>query len=131
MWTSPRARVREVQARRELFPHRAVEPLQQAGHAVLTVTDEHLAGADDRAVIGAARAEDRCLVTLDREFGNPLLFNPAEYKGIVVLRLPPRASLQHLVHGVETLLRGLGDSQLDGKLWIIDRGRIREYQPEQ
>ena len=115
----------------ENFPRRAVQPLEQAGHEILTVTEEDLAAADDRTVIAAARAEGRCLITLDLEFGNPLLFNPTRYAGIVVVRLPPRSSLQDLVQGMETLVRGLGDAGLAGKLWIIDRGRIREYQPEQ
>jgi len=115
----------------ENFPRRAVESLEQAGHEILTVTEENLAGADDRRVIGAARTEKRCLITLDLEFANPLVFDPSQHMGIVVVRLPPSASFQDLVRGMETLVRGLGDARLEGKLWIIDRGRIREYQPEQ
>ncbi len=79
----------------------------------------------------AREVQARCLITLDLEFANPLVFDPSQYTGIVVVRLPSRASFQHLVQGVETFVRGLGDARLEGKLWIIDRGRIREYQPEQ
>ena len=61
----------------ENFSRRAVEPLKQAGHDILTVTDENLAGADDATVLTVARAEGRCLITLDLEFANPLLFNPS------------------------------------------------------
>ena len=114
----------------ENLSRRAGEPLEQAGHDVLTVTDQDLAGADDAKVIAVARSEGRCLITLDLEFANPLLFKPSEYKGIVVVRLPPRPSLQDGVQGTETLVRGLAGAELEGKLWIIDRGRIREYQPE-
>jgi predicted nuclease of predicted toxin-antitoxin system len=103
----------------ENLSRRAVEPLKQAGHDILTVTDENLAGADDATVLTIARDESRCLITLDLEFANPLLFNPSEYKGIVVVRLPPRPSLQDVVQGTETLVRAVAGAQLEGKLWSV------------
>ena len=72
----------------------------------------------------------RCLVTLDQEFGNPLLFKPSEYPGIAVLRLPPRPTPDDLLDVVRTLISGLARRNVEGKLWIVQRGRLREYQPE-
>lgn len=47
-----------------------------------TVFDERLSGAEDRAVLAAAVAEDRVLVTLDRDFTNVLIFPPESTAGI-------------------------------------------------
>lgn len=102
--------------------------LYQAGHDVTTVHEEKLAGASDRALIEVCRTERRCLVTLDLEFGNPLLFNPSDYHGIAVLRLPSRSTPKDLIDAILTLLGGLAKENIEGKLWIIQRGRIRAYE---
>jgi len=104
--------------------------LTTAGHEVSTVRDEGLSSADDEAVIEASRAEGRCLVTLDLDFGNPLRFTPSEYPGIAVMRLPGKPSHADLVDAVRTLNEGLLRDSIHAKLWIIQRGRIRVYQEE-
>jgi predicted nuclease of predicted toxin-antitoxin system len=108
---------------------RGAERLRSAGHDVATVTEESLGGADDHALIAVAQRENRCLITFDLDFGNPILFNPAEYSGIVVIRLSKPATLAEIGLGIETLIRGMQLSLVEGKLWIVDRGMIREYQP--
>jgi predicted nuclease of predicted toxin-antitoxin system len=60
---------------------------RDAGHDVATVPDQGLSGAEDRQIIDASSSERRCLVTLDLDFGNPLMFNHSEYAGVAVLRL--------------------------------------------
>jgi hypothetical protein len=67
--------------------------------------------------------------TLDLEFGNPLLFKPSNYEGIAVLRLPSKPTPDDLQRTIRTLIGGLARKEVRGKLWIIQRGRIREYQP--
>lgn len=114
----------------ENLGERAAQPLRRAGHDVATVPGRGLTGIDDEALIRTCRREERCLVTLDVEFGNPLLFNPADYPGIVVLRLPPRPGPGDLVEAVETLVSGLARESVTGKLWIVQRGQLREYRPE-
>jgi hypothetical protein len=71
------------------------------------------------------------MVTLDLDFANPLLFRPSEYHGIAVLRLPPRPSPGDLLDLMQTLIRGLARTDIKGKLWVVQRGRIREYQQEE
>jgi predicted nuclease of predicted toxin-antitoxin system len=104
--------------------------LQSAGYDVQTVPQQGLSQASDREVIAACRAEQRCLVTLDLDFGNPLVFDPAAYAGIAVLRLPGRPSHQDIVDACRTLVAGLRREDIEGKLWIVQRSRIREYQGE-
>jgi hypothetical protein len=101
-----------------------------AGHDVSTVKGEHMAGAADRTVFAMSRSERRCLVTMDLDFGNPLLFKPEDSSGIAVLRLPPKASYQDILDACRTLIGALARGEITGKLWIIQRGRIREYQPD-
>jgi predicted nuclease of predicted toxin-antitoxin system len=72
----------------ENLGNRGATMLRAVGHDVATICDEGLASASDGKVISACRSESRCLVTLDRDFANPFFFNPAEYFGIAVLRLP-------------------------------------------
>jgi hypothetical protein len=67
---------------------------------------------------------------LDLDFANPFLFPPNRYCGIAVFRLPPRPSNSDLLILCRTLLVALGEKNIDGKLWIIQKNRIREYQPE-
>ena len=108
---------------------RGAERLRAAGHDVATAGEQSLAGADDRTLIAAIQREARCLVTFDLDFGNPVLFDPTGYSGIVVIRLSKPATLAEIALGIETLIRGIRLGPVDGKLWIVDRGMIREYQP--
>jgi hypothetical protein len=71
----------------------------------------------------------RCLVTADRGFGNRMRFNPSDYAGIVVIRLPSRPTFEEWREAIETLILGLEQAEVEGKLWIIQQGTIQEYQP--
>ena len=57
--------------------------LREAGHDVATVSEQDLCSAADVSLIAVCQREHRCLVTLDLEFGNPLLYNPAEHAGLL------------------------------------------------
>ena len=108
---------------------RCVDILRGASHDVATVADEALCGVADTRVIQACHAEQRVLVTLDLDFANPFIFRPSEYSGIAVLRLPRKPSHTDLVAAMHTLLAGLSQDSIQGALWIVQRGAIRQYQP--
>jgi predicted nuclease of predicted toxin-antitoxin system len=114
----------------ENLGHTAADLFRQAGHDLETVRSEGLSGRPDEDVIAACQPEQRCLVTLDLDFSNPLLFKPWEYAGIAVLRLPAKPSQADLLLACRTLLRGLEQDAIGGKLWSVQRGRIREYRPD-
>ena len=109
---------------------RGLEPLTRAGHDVATVRGQELVGSRDPDLIGACREEERALVTLDLGFANPLVFDPTSYGGIAVLRLPRRPTPAQLQDAIRTLVGALASRPIEGKLWIVELGRIREYQPE-
>lgn len=108
---------------------RIIPRLTLAGHDVATVQGQGLSSAPDVEVIALCHSERRCLVTADRGFGNRMRFNPSNYSGIVVIRLPSRSQLTDWYEAIETLILGLDSSTVEGKLWMIRQGQIQEYQP--
>ena len=105
--------------------------LRQAGHDVATVREQNLTSVPDEQLIDMCRREGRCLVTVDRGFGNRMRFNPPDYAGIVVIRLPSRPSFEDWREAIEALISGLEVAEVEGKLWIIQSGRIQEYRPNE
>ena len=105
--------------------------LRAAGYHVTTVAEEGLTTASDEQLLEVCRSDRKCLVTLDLDFSNPLRFAPSHYSGIAVLRLPRTSNARDLFDAVRTLAAGLASTSIGGKLWIVQRGHIREYQEEQ
>jgi predicted nuclease of predicted toxin-antitoxin system len=106
---------------------RGAEVLRAAGHDVATVVEQEMTSANDVTVAKVCGAEGRCLVTLDLDFANPLVFRPEDSAGIAVLRVPSRATAQVLDALVQTLVRAVARAPIEGRLWIIEPGRVREY----
>ena len=109
---------------------RGVAVFKRHGHDVASVAGQRMQSASDRDVILACMAEQRCLVTLDLDFSDPLRFPPHEYSGIAVLRLPRQALPADLNALMSTLAVLLAERLIDGKLWIVQRSGVREYQPD-
>ena len=55
----------------------------------------------------------------------------ATYAGIAVMRLPPRGTSTDIIERARTLIAGLAGDPIDGRLWIVEAARIREYRPEE
>jgi predicted nuclease of predicted toxin-antitoxin system len=116
----------------ENLGNRGAALLRAAGHEVSTVVEQRMTSASDRVLIDVCAQERRCLVTLDLDFANPLQFPPDRYAGIAVLRPSQQPTLAALVALLETLIAELAKAEAEGasivgKLWIVERGRIREY----
>lgn len=114
----------------ENLGHTAANSFRAAGYDVATVRSQGLSGSPDEDVIALCQREQRCLVTLDLDFSNPLVFQPWEYTGIAVLRLPAKPSQDDMLLACRTLVRALEQDRIVGKLWSVERGRIREYRPD-
>jgi predicted nuclease of predicted toxin-antitoxin system len=108
---------------------RVVTRLQLAGHDVATVPGQGLRSAPDTQVIEVRQQEERCLVTADRGFGNRTRFVPTHYAGIVVVRLPNGATFADWRKAIDTLILGLEQSDVFGRLWMVQGEVIHEYQP--
>ena len=100
------------------------------GHDVETVWDKGMRGTPDRYLYDTCRREERCLVTLDLDFADVTRFPPANTHGIVVLRLPRSSSLELLEALVRQFMRAVGQTSVQGKLWIVEAGRIRVHEPD-
>ncbi len=109
---------------------RLIPLVQRGGHDVDTVRGEGLAGADDHAIYDACVREGRILVTLDLDFSNPIRFPPGPTEGIIIVR-PPRPILPQVEATLVSTLPELKKRSLRGKLWIIEPGRIRLYDPHE
>lgn len=114
----------------ENLGRRCRDILTEAGHDVSTVASERIHSIADTELIERCRAENRCLVTLDLGFANPLTFLPSRHSGIVVLRLPAKPSAVDLSALIRTLVDALAKEEIAGKLWIVEIGRVRVYQEE-
>jgi len=110
---------------------RCADLLRSADHDVTTVAEQKVCSSTDEKLLEKCKAEKRCLVTLDMEFANPLIFDPVKTEGIAVLRLPPKPTPDDFLDTIRTLIGGLSQKEIRGRLWTIQRGRIREYQPEE
>ncbi|MEX0613743.1 MAG: DUF5615 family PIN-like protein [Pirellulales bacterium] len=108
----------------ENLPTEAASILTAAGHDALTAPDQKLGGQSDSVIMAVCRSEGRVIVTLDLDFADIQLYPPADYAGIIVLRLA-RLDKHRLLRAVDRLLPILNKEPLAGKLWIMDETRIR------
>jgi predicted nuclease of predicted toxin-antitoxin system len=108
----------------ENLPIEVAEALQQAGHDAVTVPEQHLGGSADAQLAALCRREGRVLVTLDMDFADIRNYPPAEFPGLIVLRL--RQQDKPLVLGVLTrLVQVIRREPLEGHLWIVEESRVR------
>ncbi len=107
----------------------AAEIFRQAGHNTESVISQGMAGSPDKKVVSVCQSEKRCMVTLDLDFANPLLFPPNHIMGLRFFAFS-RPSYSDLLILCRTLLVALGEKDIQGKLWIIQKNRIREYQTD-
>ena len=98
--------------------------LESIGHDAKTVREEQLSGASDDQVFAAAAAEDRCLVTLDLDFSDPIHFPPAT--GTIVLRVPV-PSMGMIRRLLQQAIAQTADESPEGQIWIVEPGRIRMW----
>ncbi|MCH9647868.1 MAG: DUF5615 family PIN-like protein [Deltaproteobacteria bacterium] len=108
----------------ENIPLRSLKTLRLHGHDVLAAADES-PGASDETVVMAAVAEERVIVTFDRDFGT-LLFRESGPRpvGVVYFRLVPRTPQEP----AEILLEVLAENlvKLEGNFTVVTRNRIRQ-----
>ncbi len=99
------------------------------GHDVQTVHSQELQGCADKHLHEVCCQEQRCLVTLDLDSADVTRFPPGRAKGIVVIRVPQNPRLPLLGQLIRQLLGISTRMAVDGKLWIIEMGRVRIQEP--
>jgi predicted nuclease of predicted toxin-antitoxin system len=109
----------------ENLPVEAAALLKQHGIDAATVLDQKLGGRPDSDVAAVCKSEGRAVLTLDLDFANIDAYPPAEYPGIVVLRLA-RQDKAEVLRVLASLVPHLVGVDLSGRLWIVEATRIRE-----
>ena len=109
---------------------RLVPLIREGGDDVDSVHAEGLSGRSDDAIYDACVRTGRILISLDLDFANPIRFPPAQTPGIVIVR-PPRPVLSQIRATLRAALPDLKRRALAGKLWIVEPGRIRFYDPNE
>jgi predicted nuclease of predicted toxin-antitoxin system len=99
--------------------------LRDSGHDVATVREQGLGGFADERIFQACIAENRTLITLDRDFGHMLRFPSQRSSGVVILELGGAASQQLLHNRLRDFLAVGASRPVSGELWIIEPGRVR------
>jgi predicted nuclease of predicted toxin-antitoxin system len=108
----------------ENLPIEVAELLRAAGHDALTVLDQQLGGRPDRTIGDTIRDEKRALITLDLDFADIRTFPPADYAGLIVLRLAVQAKPSVLAV-IERVIPLLSTEPLIGMLWVVDETALR------
>ena len=83
-------------------------------------------GANDAEIAAYAQKHRLCLLSGDMGFVDIRNYPPEKYSGIVVLHLPAKATSSTILTLLRSLLVQMEIvNQLDGKLAIVERGRVR------
>ena len=109
---------------------RGINILRAYGHDVKTVVEQGMQSSPDHDLIEECKSEKRCLVTLDLDFSNTLVFPPENFYGIAVLRLSKPSVFSDMDTLIELLAKMMSKKNISGKLWIVQKSGIREYLPE-
>ena len=104
---------------------RGEDRLREAGYDVSTVAAQGLSGAPDEKVFQVCSSEGRVLVTLDTDFSQVLRFPPEHSAGVVLLAASGRMTAGLLYQLLDQMLAALPTQPLDGRLWVVEPGRIR------
>ena len=96
--------------------------LRQQNHDVVSIYDE-ARGWQDEAVIQAAAAEQRILVTNDRDFGEKVYRDGRSHGGVILLRLDDERSASKIA--VLSHLLDLWGDRISGSFVVVSEHRVR------
>ena len=99
----------------ENLPVEVAELLREAGYDATTVLEQRHGGSADPRLAALCQRESRVLVTLDLDFADIRAYPPAEFPGLIVLRLG-RQDKPYVLSVVTRLTQMLRAELLDGNL---------------
>jgi predicted nuclease of predicted toxin-antitoxin system len=108
----------------ENLPVEVAAMLQSLGYDAATIIDQQMVGEPDHNIAAVCQAEQRSIVTLDTDFADIRVYPPADYSGIIVMRLR-RQDKPYVLEIVQRWTKALPNEPLIGKLWIVDERQIR------
>ncbi|MBI2935018.1 MAG: DUF5615 family PIN-like protein [Chloroflexi bacterium] len=110
----------------EDLPRSTSALLRQHGHEAFDVREVGLRGASDTDIAAYAQKYGLCLLSGDLGFADIRNYPPGSYSGLVVLRLPAKATSSTILTLIEGfVVQGEILNRLKGKLAIAEPGRLR------
>jgi predicted nuclease of predicted toxin-antitoxin system len=109
----------------EDMPRSTAVALRQAGYVAVDVRDVGLAGQSDRGIMAYACAHGCCVATADLDFVNLARERPANYAGLILVRVPNALPTQQLNAVLLQALSHLSGAALHDLLVVIGVGWIR------
>jgi len=106
----------------ESCDHAVVRALRAAGHEVTAAAEEGQRSVDSE-LISRAHAEDRVLLTEDKDFGWLVFASRSESAGVILIRFPGSAR-RGLAEAVAALVRQRG-TELRGCFAVVEPGVVR------
>ncbi len=108
------------------MPRSTLALLARLGHEAEFARDSGLGYAPDSQIAARARSTRAAILTRDVDFADIRHYPPADYQGIVVMRLPDDAIAQYIVNLLERFLKQAElIRQLPGHLVILESDRVR------
>jgi len=108
----------------ENLPVEVADLLRQVGYDAVTVFEQHLEGSPDSDIASVCQEEGRALITLDTDFADIRAYPPAQFPGLIVLRLH-RQDKPHVLEVIKRLIPLLASEPLEHLLWIVEETRLR------
>jgi predicted nuclease of predicted toxin-antitoxin system len=99
----------------ENLPTEVAGLLAHAGYDAMSVFDQHLQGRSDAYLSSICQRENRIILTLDLDLSDIRVYPPADYPGIIVLRIV-RQDKFYVLSVVKRLLTILQQEAISGKL---------------
>lgn len=112
------------------MPRSAAPLIRSHGHQATDVRDIGLGGAPDPDIATYAQAHHLAILSRDFDFADIRSYPPDQYAGIVVIDLPPTATVPTILQLVDGFLQQKQTlNDLPGRLAIVEPGRTRLRPP--
>ena len=108
----------------ENLPIEVAELLQRAGYDALTIWDQNLVGSNDTEIAVVCQREERCLLTLDKDFADIRTYPPEHFAGLMILRVKHQDK-PTILEIVKKLLTLFPHNPVDQHLWVVEERRVR------
>lgn len=98
--------------------------LKSLGHDVLTAADVGLSQSPDREILSFAAADERTLVTRDKDFGSLVFSRLFAHRGVILLRITPQ-TVAEIHFELERFLSFHPEKVIQRAFAVIEKDRHR------
>ena len=107
------------------MPRAALGAVRARGHEAEHIRDTKLRDAPDEQIAAYALASGAVLVSRDLDFADMRHYPPANYRGLIVMRLPDDSGAAQIAEVLNRFLASELVKQLPGHLASVDPSRVR------